>query len=514
MRTAIRTWHAPASFQPTGLLRAPLFAALLIISLALPPAAQAQTPLMQVEDASGDVRFEVTDQFSFFPSLLGIGTSSPVTPLHVAGSQGSFRAHPIFSPDNGTVLLGTWEGDNGNAPQIRYLGAGSGFFDLGMDADGNLTIERNDIPRLTLLTGGNTGIGTTTPSSRLSVAGVIESTTGGIKFPDGSIQTTAGGSGDDGDWTIDGNFLTTFNRGLIVSGDIGQVRASIGRGATASGDNTFATGLNTTASGAYSVALNRATNATGISSIAMGQGAEASGDISFAAGVSTSAEGTASTALGQTTTASGGVSTALGNGTTSSGFASVAMGTSTIADRSNMLAVGRYNAPDFDPGNVLFAVGNGTGINARSNTLTVDGDGDVFALGQILANTDLIAGGEIGVNVSSPVTRLHVAGNKFGGASPGNHIAVIENAAGNDGDVLYLKTGASGSNLSGGENFITFADGAGNGVGAVEGENGNVEFKSTGADFAELLPRLNVSEVIEAGRIVGITNGWESLTAR
>ena len=36
------------------------------------------------------------------------------------------------------------------------------------------------------------GIGTTSPGSKLTVAGVIESTTGGVKFPDGSTQTAAG----------------------------------------------------------------------------------------------------------------------------------------------------------------------------------------------------------------------------------------------------------------------------------------------------------------------------------
>src|SRR5689334_17280903 len=39
---------------------------------------------------------------------------------------------------------------------------------------------------------GKVGIGTTTPTSQLTVQGMIETTLGGYKFPDGSLQTTAG----------------------------------------------------------------------------------------------------------------------------------------------------------------------------------------------------------------------------------------------------------------------------------------------------------------------------------
>ena len=39
---------------------------------------------------------------------------------------------------------------------------------------------------------GLVGIGTDTPSSKLTVQGMIETTMGGYKFPDGTVQTSAG----------------------------------------------------------------------------------------------------------------------------------------------------------------------------------------------------------------------------------------------------------------------------------------------------------------------------------
>lgn len=42
--------------------------------------------------------------------------------------------------------------------------------------------------------GGKVGIGISTPAEKLSVNGTIQSISGGVKFPDGTTQTTAGAS--------------------------------------------------------------------------------------------------------------------------------------------------------------------------------------------------------------------------------------------------------------------------------------------------------------------------------
>ena len=52
---------------------------------------------------------------------------------------------------------------------------------------------------------GDVSIGTTSTGSKLTVAGVIESTSGGIKFPDATVQTTAG--------------LTAINTNPTLTGD-------------------------------------------------------------------------------------------------------------------------------------------------------------------------------------------------------------------------------------------------------------------------------------------------------
>ncbi|HWN99858.1 MAG TPA: hypothetical protein VNS63_11370, partial [Blastocatellia bacterium] len=69
--------------------------------------------------------------------------------------------------------------------------------------------------------GGNVGIGITNAGSKLTVAGMIETTLGGLKFPDGTLQTTAATSGLASifhDATLAGNGTSGSPLGVAPSG--------------------------------------------------------------------------------------------------------------------------------------------------------------------------------------------------------------------------------------------------------------------------------------------------------
>ena len=111
-------------------------------------------------------------------------TSSPVlnmsipsggNPLQIkAGSAGFWQFGPNSgsgtTDDSYSVYSATFGSSHGSSPIMH------------MKSDGNILLAPSGT--------GNVGIGMM-PGQKLSVAGTIESTTGGIKFPDATIQTTA-----------------------------------------------------------------------------------------------------------------------------------------------------------------------------------------------------------------------------------------------------------------------------------------------------------------------------------
>lgn len=93
-----------------------------------------------------------------------------------------------------------------NIDWTKISKAGSSLANLATRSAADLTTGKLDAARLPAsgawalsgdlsITGGKVGVGTATPGSALTVAGVVETTAGGVKFPDGTVQTTAAGSG-------------------------------------------------------------------------------------------------------------------------------------------------------------------------------------------------------------------------------------------------------------------------------------------------------------------------------
>ncbi len=78
-------------------------------------------------------------------------------------------------------------------------------------ANGAITISTN------LFVQGGISVGAISPGQTLSVAGMVESSTGGFKFPDGSVQTRAAAFTM---WDIAGPNIFTINPGNVAIGDL------------------------------------------------------------------------------------------------------------------------------------------------------------------------------------------------------------------------------------------------------------------------------------------------------
>jgi hypothetical protein len=103
---------------------------------------------------------------------VGIGTSSPTSRLHVFGAG-----------NQGIALQNSEPGGRQWVLQSSVRAAG-GQFDI-IDMTGGMY-------GLSILSNGNVGIGAPSPTAKLTVTGMIETTSGGIKFPDGTVQTSRG----------------------------------------------------------------------------------------------------------------------------------------------------------------------------------------------------------------------------------------------------------------------------------------------------------------------------------
>jgi hypothetical protein len=100
---------------------------------------------------------------------------------------------------------------------------------------------------------GKIGIGTITPTSPLTIQGMVETTLGGYKFPDGTVQTTAALSSVFHDATLKGNGTSAQPLGIAVPLTLkGTGQSTLGPVGVL---NVFNTGAANTSAGIYSSGL-------------------------------------------------------------------------------------------------------------------------------------------------------------------------------------------------------------------------------------------------------------------
>jgi hypothetical protein len=319
---------------------------------------------------------------------LGIGNTSAITRLTAYGSS----AAPSATSEAGIATI--W-GSSGNQLALGALNSGS--YGLWLQtkyvSNGGTTY-----PLLLNPVSGNVGIGTTTPSSKLSVAGDIN-LTGALKFNENAgtsgyvLQTTGTGA----------QWVATSTLGITA--DVTSLSSiTVGNGNTNSGSNSVTFGYQNSNLMANSVLLGNRnfTSTNGTTSVAVGILNNSTGvTLNTTTGVltgtasATTTVGIGSTALGVLNNAKGETSTAIGYLNSASGIKAIAIGYQNTSSGSNTsVALGESN-------NVSGALGTGLGIsNTVSNgfasafgyTNTSSGSGSLAAgLNNTSSNTYTIA---------------------------------------------------------------------------------------------------------------------------
>jgi hypothetical protein len=285
--------------------------------------------------------------------------------------------------------------------------------------------------------GGNVGVGTTTPGQKLSVAGTIESTTGGFKFPDATMQPTAGIS----QTTADARYAQLGAANVFT----GNVTISNELTATTS-DNTTAglTGSNTATSGANAIGVE------GMSASPVAAGVEGVNGSSGYGVLGKSSGGTG--VLGQSTDHIG-VAGESSNGYGVYGDSAYAYGVYGVSSYSSGVlgssysddGVSGYSDSSFGVSGISGGSSN-FGVYGESGGGGVEGVGDI---GSGVAGSSVSGAGVYGQSTSS--FGVHgLTGASYGVYGEGGNVGVVaHNTTATGGNFAYLGAGCCAADLYG-----------------------------------------------------------------
>jgi hypothetical protein len=183
---------------------------------------------VQLGAASGASQWTTTGSDIYYSSgKVGIGTTTPASKLHIAGADMNnalLFENTSANPGSNYMLFKTQGTEQG------YIGLGSGvsnnMYISAYGASNNLFLVTNNIVRMTILPSGEVGIGTTTPSQKLDVAGNIKisNQAGAVTTPDKIDLGTSYSNGASRDqckiYLYDAGGAQRYGFGIGVSSDI------------------------------------------------------------------------------------------------------------------------------------------------------------------------------------------------------------------------------------------------------------------------------------------------------
>lgn len=157
-QSLLAAWTPPTSAPPNGNVSAPLN--------------ESGADQVKLGGLGLGGNFTVSGNSSF-SGAVGIGTSAPNSQAHfyqITGANAELDIQSVSGANKHWAIYHDRTSDD-----LRFWN--------------NTPAAEKNI--LTITNEGRVGVGTANPGQILTVAGLIESTNGGIKFPDGSIQTKA-----------------------------------------------------------------------------------------------------------------------------------------------------------------------------------------------------------------------------------------------------------------------------------------------------------------------------------
>lgn len=182
-------------------------------------------------------------------TAMGVGTKASGVYSTVMGVDTTASGWYSTAMGTSTTASGNYSTAFGRSITVT----GSDSVGIGLNSQA-YTVSANNI--LSIM-GGKVGIGTTSPSSSLEVSGIIHSSSGGFKFPDGTIQTSASSGGVGGSGTT--GYIPKFTGSTTIgNSNIYQSGSNIGIG-TPGGDTTVNSKFIVDPSGELNVKFNRAT---------------------------------------------------------------------------------------------------------------------------------------------------------------------------------------------------------------------------------------------------------------